>query len=62
MTHEKIPFFALNYDGREEEALLATLRSKWISMGPPVEEFEAAFADARSEFTRQQDRFNKTGT
>ena len=39
-----IPLFALNYGPEEEEAVLATLRSKWISMGPRPAELEKTFA------------------
>lgn len=40
----KIPLFDLNYDKDEEEAVLQTLRSKWISMGPNVTRLEKEFA------------------
>jgi dTDP-4-amino-4,6-dideoxygalactose transaminase len=40
----KIPLFDLNYDEQEEQAVLATLRSKWISAGPKTKEFEDKFA------------------
>ena len=39
-----IPLFALNYGPEEEEAVLATLRSKWISMGPRTAQLEKTFA------------------
>lgn len=39
-----IPLFALNYGVEEEEAVLATLRSKWISMGPRTAQLEKTFA------------------
>ena len=39
----KIPLFDLNY-GKEEEAILKTLRSKWIYMGPNVSKLEKEFA------------------
>lgn len=42
----KIPLFELNYDSAEEEAVLATLRSKWISTGPKCEELERKFEEA----------------
>lgn len=42
----KIPLFDLNYGREEEEALLETLRSRWISMGPKVAELEEIFAQA----------------
>jgi dTDP-4-amino-4,6-dideoxygalactose transaminase len=41
-----IPLFDLNYDHEEEEAVLATLRSRWLSTGPRTVEFERLFADA----------------
>ncbi len=40
----KIPLFDLNYSKEEEEAVLKTLRSKWISMGPNVSKLEEEFA------------------
>lgn len=40
----RIPLFDLNFDEREEQAVLETLRSKWISTGPKVAQFEAEFA------------------
>lgn len=40
----KIPLFDLNFDQNEENAVIETLRSKWISMGPKTAEFEALFA------------------
>lgn len=40
----EIPLFALNYGTEEEEAVLATIRSKWISMGPRTAELEEMFA------------------
>jgi len=40
----KIPLFDLNYGKEEEEAILKTLRSKWISMGPNVSKLEEEFA------------------
>jgi len=42
----KIPLFDLNYDEREESAIIETLRSKWISTGPKTQEFESKFAKA----------------
>ena len=39
-----IPLFALNYGPEEEAAVLATLRSKWISMGPRTAQLETTFA------------------
>ena len=41
-----IPLFDLNYDHEEEEAVLATLRSRWLSTGPRTLEFERLFAEA----------------
>ena len=40
-----IPLFELNFDEIEEKAVIETLRSKWISMGPKTQEFEDKFAD-----------------
>ncbi|MEI6681839.1 MAG: DegT/DnrJ/EryC1/StrS family aminotransferase [Bacteroidota bacterium] len=40
----KIPLFELNFDTTEENAVLETLRSKWISSGPKAQEFEQKFA------------------
>jgi len=40
----KIPLFDLNFDEAEENAVLETLRSKWISTGPKTIEFENKFA------------------
>jgi len=40
----KIPLFDLNFDVAEENAVLETLRSKWISTGPKTIEFENKFA------------------
>jgi dTDP-4-amino-4,6-dideoxygalactose transaminase len=42
----KIPLFDLNYDEQEEKAVIETLRSRWISMGPKVIEFEDKFKTA----------------
>lgn len=41
----KIPLFDLNYGKEEEQAVLEVLRSKWISTGPKVAEFEEKFAN-----------------
>lgn len=41
-----IPLFDLNYDHEEEEAVVATLRSRWLSTGPRTLEFERLFAEA----------------
>ncbi len=40
----KIPLFDLNYDEKEEQAVVEVLRSKWLSMGPKTNEFEEAFS------------------
>lgn len=40
----KIPLFDLNFDEKEENAVLEVLRSKWISTGPKTAEFEKQFA------------------
>jgi dTDP-4-amino-4,6-dideoxygalactose transaminase len=40
----KIPLFDLNFDDKEEQAVLEVLRSKWISTGPKTLEFEEKFA------------------
>lgn len=40
----KIPLFELNFDEAEEKAVLETIRSKWISIGPKTTEFENKFA------------------
>ena len=40
----KIPLFDLSFDEAEERAVIETLRSKWISMGPQTNEFEKKFA------------------
>ncbi len=39
----KIPLFDLNYGQEEENAVIDTLRSKWISTGPKCEELEHKF-------------------
>lgn len=41
----KIPLFDLNFDEKEEQAILEVLRSKWISTGTKCTEFEQRFAD-----------------
>ncbi|MDO9256302.1 MAG: DegT/DnrJ/EryC1/StrS aminotransferase family protein [Bacteroidales bacterium] len=41
----KIPLFDLNFDEKEEQAVLDVLRSKWISTGPKTAEFEGIFAE-----------------
>ena len=40
----QIPLFDLHMDAAEEEAVLDTLRSKWLSMGSRTAAFEEAFA------------------
>ncbi len=40
-----IPLFDLNFDEREERAVMETVRSKWISMGQKTVELERRFAD-----------------
>ncbi len=42
----KIPLFDLNFDEREEQAVLETLRSKWISMGPKTAALEERLREA----------------
>ncbi|MEI7633771.1 MAG: DegT/DnrJ/EryC1/StrS aminotransferase family protein [bacterium] len=37
----RIPLCDLNYDENEERAVIEVLRSKWLTMGPRTEEFEA---------------------
>ncbi len=41
----KIPLFDLNYDEQEEQAVVETLRSKWISTGPKCTALEGLFKD-----------------
>ena len=40
----KIPLFDLNFDEQESQAVVETMRSKWISMGPKTEELESKFS------------------
>ncbi len=40
----KIPLFDLNFGKEETAAVVATLESKWLSMGPQCVEFEEKFA------------------
>lgn len=40
-----IPLFDLNFGKEEEEAVLETLQSKWISTGPKTIEFEKKFSE-----------------
>ena len=42
----KIPLFNLNYGKEEENAILETIRSKWISTGPKCAELEKKFSSA----------------
>jgi dTDP-4-amino-4,6-dideoxygalactose transaminase len=42
--HYTIPLFDLNFDSKEEEAVLEVIRSKWISTGPKVVELEQKFS------------------
>jgi dTDP-4-amino-4,6-dideoxygalactose transaminase len=44
----QIPLFDLNFDEREENAVLETLRSKWISTGPKTVELESRFGEMLS--------------
>ena len=39
----KIPLFDLSYDQLEENAVIETLRSKWISTGPKCQKLEKLF-------------------
>lgn len=41
----KIPLFDLNFDEKEEMAVVETLRSKWISTGPKTAELEKKFSE-----------------
>jgi dTDP-4-amino-4,6-dideoxygalactose transaminase len=45
MSEWRIPLADLDYDGREEQAALRVLRSRWLSMGSEVEAFERDFAE-----------------
>lgn len=45
MTY-KIPLFDLNFGKEEEEAVVNTLRSKWISTGPKCKELEDLFCES----------------
>lgn len=42
----KIPLFKLNYGKEELDAVTATIKSEWLSMGPRCAELEEAFANA----------------
>ena len=41
----EIPLFDLNFDEKEKQAVIETLESKWISMGPKCAELEAKFSN-----------------
>jgi dTDP-4-amino-4,6-dideoxygalactose transaminase len=41
----KIPLFDLNFGEEEEQAVIDTIRSKWISTGPKCEELEKQFTN-----------------
>ena len=41
----RIPLFDLDYGEEEESAVLAVLRSKWLTMGEVTQQFEQAFAN-----------------
>ena len=41
-----VPLFDLDFDQSEEDAVIAVLRSKWISMGSKTKEFEELFSSA----------------
>jgi len=41
----KVPLFDLNFDEQEVNAVVKTLRTKWISTGPKCKEFESKFAE-----------------
>jgi dTDP-4-amino-4,6-dideoxygalactose transaminase len=43
-----IPLFDLNFDEKEEAAVVETLRSKWISTGPKTAELESRFSEMLS--------------
>src|SRR5688572_10729702 len=44
----QIPLFDLNFDEKEELAVIETLRSKWISTGPKTAELENKFNELLS--------------
>jgi dTDP-4-amino-4,6-dideoxygalactose transaminase len=44
-TLRRIPLFDLHYGEEEERAVLNTLRSGWVSMGPNVRSLEEAFVE-----------------
>ena len=41
----QIPLFDLNFDRKEEHAVVEVLRSRWISTGPITVSFENKFAE-----------------
>ncbi|WP_460542376.1 DegT/DnrJ/EryC1/StrS family aminotransferase, partial [Echinicola sediminis] len=40
----RVPLFDLNFDEREENAVISVIKSKWISTGPKTHEFEKKFS------------------
>ena len=44
MTYN-IPLFDLSFDENEENAIIETVRSKWISTGPKCNELERLFCE-----------------
>ncbi len=45
MKKRKLALSDLTYDSREQKAILAVLRSRWLSMGAECQRFEKEFAD-----------------
>ena len=45
MGRFNIPLFKLNYDKNEENAVLRTMKSQWISSGPKVNKLEKKFSE-----------------
>lgn len=45
MNNPKIALSDITFDSREQEAIRAVLRSRWISMGKECQQFEKEFAD-----------------
>jgi dTDP-4-amino-4,6-dideoxygalactose transaminase len=45
ISHWEVPLFDLQFDAAEEEAVLAVLRSGWLTQGERVAQFERAFAE-----------------
>lgn len=41
----QVPLFDLNYDSREEDAVLEVIRSRWLTSGPQTARFEKLFSD-----------------